>query len=116
MNFNYQLTNRFKKEFKKISKKHKSLISDFSLLLDELKENPDKGIHLGENVRKVRLKITSKNTGKSGGARIIFEDVFVCINDRNLLFITIYDKSEKGDISDKEIKQILKMHYGKNKE
>jgi mRNA-degrading endonuclease RelE of RelBE toxin-antitoxin system len=61
----------FEKQFKKLSKKFKSLPSDLAELIEELRENPFRGNSLGKNCFKVRLAIKSKGKGKSGGARVI---------------------------------------------
>jgi mRNA-degrading endonuclease RelE of RelBE toxin-antitoxin system len=61
----------FKKEFKHLSKKYKSLPDDLEDLLFSLLINPTMGIPIGKSCFKIRLKISSKQTGKSGGARII---------------------------------------------
>lgn len=52
-------------------KKYKSLTADLIKLQKELIENPRLGTSLGKDIYKIRLKITSKNKGKSGGARVI---------------------------------------------
>mgnify|MGYP000541913016 CR=1 FL=1 len=62
---------RFARELKKLSKHYKSLKLDYANLLESLKANPEQGVSLGNNLRKVRMAITSKNKGKSGGARVI---------------------------------------------
>ena len=40
-------------------------------MIDDLEQNPLLGTDLGDGLRKVRMKITSKGKGKSGGARVI---------------------------------------------
>jgi len=95
----------FKREFKKLHKKYKSLKTDIQELANELIENPKLGTSLGKDCYKVRLAIKSKGKGKSGGARII---TFVKIVDNKIYLLSIYDKSEKDSISDKELKDILK--------
>ncbi len=62
------------------------------------------GISLGNNLYKVRLAITSKGKGKSGGARII---TYLKTEEGNIYLLTIYDKSEKDTISNSEIQKIL---------
>lgn len=62
---------RFARELKKLSKHYKSLKLDYANLLESLKANPEQGVSLGNNLRKIRMAITSKNKGKSGGARVI---------------------------------------------
>ena len=59
-------------------------------------------------VRKVRMSIKSKGKGKSGGARVITYSLTKDDEDINLTLLTIYDKSERSTISDKEIKDLLK--------
>jgi mRNA-degrading endonuclease RelE of RelBE toxin-antitoxin system len=61
----------FEKDLKKLAKKYNSLKLDLRALLNELKTNPNQGTSLGRNCYKIRLAITSKGKGKSGGARII---------------------------------------------
>ncbi|MEM8584466.1 MAG: hypothetical protein AAGF87_09370 [Bacteroidota bacterium] len=110
MSLKVKLTRRFKKESERLAKKYPSIPYDLENLLSELIENPRSGNALRSNVYKVRMKIKSKGRGKSGGARIItalftFEDLNE-IEEINLL--TIYDKSEKSTITDKELDQMLK--------
>jgi hypothetical protein len=52
----------------------------------------------------VRLAITSKGKGKSGGARVI---TCVRIVGRKVWLLTIYDKSQKSSISDKELAELV---------
>ncbi len=104
MSYNIQLTDSFKKEAKKLAKKYPSLKSDLARLGKILIENPTYGKHLGNNIFKIRLSITSKGRGKSGGARIL--TYFKLVKQTVYLF-TIYDKSEKSTISDQEIKKLL---------
>ena len=76
------------------------------LLLEMLRKNPMAGADLGDGIRKVRMAITSKGKGKSGGARVITytADVITVSCEGELLLLSIYDKSECSAISDKEIK------------
>lgn len=104
MNFNIILTARFKKDFKHLHKKFSSLNSDLEKLLDLLEANPTLGESLGRNCYKIRLSISSKNKGKSGGARVI---TYVVISETNVYLLSIYDKSEHESISDKELKKLL---------
>ena len=79
---------------------------DFNL--EGVDENPDIGVNLGSNIRKIRLSVKSKNKGKSGGARIITFNIIANIIARKILLVTLYDKSEQQTISDAEIKRIIK--------
>ena len=59
----------------------------------------------GDRCYKIRLAIASKNKGKSCGARVI---TYALIENNTIFLITIYDKSEQEDISDKELATLLK--------
>jgi len=48
--------------------------------------------------------ISSKNKGKSGGARVI---ILVQIIDDLVVLLSIYDKSEKETISDSELDDLI---------
>jgi hypothetical protein len=98
-------TNNFKREVKKLSKKYHSIADDLEALEKELSNNPSLGDHLGFNVYKVRMAISSKGKGKSGGARLI---THIYASGEKLFLLSIYDKSEKENISDDEIKQLLR--------
>ena len=56
----------FRKDLKRLSKKYRSLLNEVGQLIDELETNPYLGTDLGDNVRKIRLGITSKGKGKRG--------------------------------------------------
>ncbi len=106
MSFNIIPTTNFTKELKKLAKKYPSLKEDYGHLLDQLDENPKLGTPIGQNCYKVRLSITSKNKGKSGGARIITH-LIINIEDSYLYLLTIYDKSDLDSISSSELRQLL---------
>ena len=98
----------FKKEFKRLYKRYNSLRKDLDEIISLLEKDPKHGIDLGYGVRKIRMSITSKNKGKSGGARIISYNYQVEDNG-DIVLLTIYDKSERSNISSKEISQLIKQ-------
>ena len=65
-------------------------------------------IDLGGGIFKYRLLVKSKNKSKSGGFRVIYFEILVSENQKNITLLTIYDKSEQSSISKKEISEILK--------
>ena len=71
MSFNVELSDHFKKEAKRLSKKYRSLKTELGVLFEELELNPTLGTALGSDVYKIRLAVASKGKGKSGGARVI---------------------------------------------
>jgi hypothetical protein len=108
MKFEIITTPTFDKEFKRLKKKYNSLPKDLEVFEKELLENTNIGIDLGGNIRKVRVAVKSKNKGKSGGVRVITYSVILKITDRIIFLVTLFDKSEKENIPDSEIKQIIK--------
>jgi hypothetical protein len=106
MSFNVIVTTGFKKHAKSIGKKHHSLKSDLEGLIGSLEQNPLQGEPLGKDCYKIRMAITSKSKGKSGGSRVI---TCVKVVDQNVYLLTIYDKSDKENISDKELNDLLKI-------
>lgn len=83
---------------------------DFSDFLDELEKNPFQGSELGKGLRKIRMAITSKGKGKSGGARVIIVTAIVSVDETNVTLLTIYDKSDRETIKDSDLKNILKKN------
>ena len=63
---------------------------------------------MGGGVRKIRMAISSKGKGKSGGARILTLNVLVC-DDANVTLLTIYDKNEIDNVSDQYIMWLVKQ-------
>jgi len=97
-------TPRFEKELKHLSKKYPSFKKDFAGLLEELQTNPRIGEEFKKDCYKIRLAITSKNKGKSGGARVI---TFFYTVKETLYLLSTYDKSERVSIKDHEVEAIL---------
>lgn len=104
MSFKVITTSDFKKNSKRLIKKYKSLKTELLELITSLEKEPTQGSPLGKNCFKIRLAIKSKSKGKSGGARVI-----TCVKLVNnfVYLLTIYSKSEKDNISDKELTDLI---------
>ena len=104
-------TDNFRREAKKLIKKYRSLRDELQQLSEELEENPKLGTLITENVYKIRLAVKSKGKGKSGGLRIItYVDVEIQEIDEdntNVYLLSIYDKSDYENISDKQLKSLI---------
>lgn len=110
MNYNIRSSASFDKEAKRLGKRYTSFKEDYVKLLDELAQNPHQGIDLGHGLRKVRMRISSKGKGKSGGARVITFTVVVSQRDAVLNLLCIYDKADRESMSEKEIEHLLKLN------
>lgn len=95
----------FNRDLKSLSKKHRSIFKDYNYFLDELEVNPKLGVEIIENCFKIRMAISSKGKGKSGGARVI---TYVYIQNETIYLLSIYDKSDDETISDKDIRDLIK--------
>lgn len=68
------------------------------------------------NTYKIRLKISSKGKGKSGGARVIsFVEATILglaeitsEGETTVNLITIFDKADVDNISNKELKELIR--------
>ncbi len=105
MNFNIIPTPPFEKELKQLAKKYPSIKKDMAALVDRLLEEPKTGTPLGNNCYKIRMAISSKGQGKSGGARVI---TFVQVIETTIFLLSIYDKADIANISDRDLKERLK--------
>lgn len=85
-------------------KKFPSLKSEFGDFINEIIRDPKVGIFIGNNCFKIRLAITSKRKGKSGGARVI---TYLHINSETVYLLTIYDKGEKAELKPNELKETI---------
>lgn len=104
MSFRVETIDHFEKEAKRLIKKFNSLKSEISDLINEIEENPKIGNPIGDGFYKNRLAIRSKGKEKRGGAGVV---PYLKIIAETVYLVSIYDKSEKSDIGDKEVKLLL---------
>lgn len=105
-----ELSPEFKKAFKRLAKRYCSLGQDLEALVDSLRENPIQGVDLGYGLRKLRMAISSKGKGKSGGARVITH-TFIWEELKGVIkLLAIYDKSECDSITDSELRELMRRN------
>jgi mRNA-degrading endonuclease RelE of RelBE toxin-antitoxin system len=110
MNYEIIPTDTFQREMKRLCKKYRSLKDDVAAFKRELAANPEMGDDLGDNTRKIRMAVSSKNKGKRGGARVITYHLLIDIEDTEIYLLAIYDKSKQENISGDEIRQLKKLN------
>jgi hypothetical protein len=90
-------------------KKYPLIKEDFSLLQKKLRKDPQTGNdYLGKDCYKVRMQISGKPKGQSGGARVIIE---VKIVDKKVYVLSVYDKADKSTLFEKELDKIIKNRF-----
>ena len=104
MSYEVIVTENFRKLAKSLAKKHLSLKNDLSNLIESLENEPNQGVYLGKDCYRIRMAISSKGKGKSGGARVI---TCVKIISNSVFMLTIYDKSNTDGITEKVIDDLL---------
>ncbi len=104
MNYDVIATEPFERKLKRLAKKYKSLAKDLASIIDELSENPTMGTAIGKDCYKVRVAISSKGKGKSGGGRLV---TYVRVVNETVFLMDIYDKSEQTNISAKELQMLI---------
>ena len=105
MSYNLFTLGSFDKQLKRLVKKYPSLKKEYINLIESLENDPMQGTAIGNKCYKIRLAIASKGKGKSGGARVIANLV---IDDDAVYLLTIYDKSEKSNLTDAELGELLR--------
>ena len=116
MKCNILATNSFSRDAKKLFKKYVSLKIELKELESQLIKNPRLDIKIHENIYKIRIAVKSKGKGKSGGLSVITflteikneQDLDENDQDITVYLLTIYDKSNIENISEKELKNIIK--------
>jgi len=104
MSFKVDTIPTFDRQVKSIAKKYPSLKTDLSQFKRQLSEQPVQGAALGKDCFKVRMAISSKGKGKSGGARVI---TYVHVVGEIVYLLSIYDKSQKSSLNDGELDALL---------
>lgn len=105
MGYDVIASKTFQRVSKRLVKKYPSLKKELLDLVERLKDNPKLGTSLGNNIYKIRLSIASKGKGKSGGSRVI---TYVRTEGKTVYLMTMFDKSEEDNISDKELRDLLR--------
>lgn len=110
MEVKFHITPEFERMAKPLAKKYKSFEKDYDTLLSDLEKDPMQGSSLGRGIYKVRMAIAAKGKGKSGGVRVLTYHVSKITDDIfDITLLSIYDKSDIGNVSDSYIKEILKQ-------
>lgn len=106
------LTPQFQQDLRDLAKRYRTIRSDIQTVIQEIQLGNFVGARLagvGERyvVFKARVKNRDIQKGKSAGYRLIYQ----VESPTSVLLLTIYSKSDRQDISGKEIRKILGEFY-----
>jgi addiction module RelE/StbE family toxin len=102
-----EFTPEFKRNLRTLSKKYPHSRSDVEPVIDQLQKGQILGEQIagtGHTLFKLRIKNSDIAKGKRSGYRLIY---WLKI-DVQIVLLTIYSKSEQGDISAKELVKIVR--------
>jgi mRNA-degrading endonuclease RelE of RelBE toxin-antitoxin system len=105
---NFETTNLFDKQAKRLSKKYKNIKSDLTRLLREFDDYHQNAIEIKINLYKTRLANSSKNRGKRAGFRIYY---YIKIK-QTVYMLTVYDKSEVEMIDEELLHDLISKIEG----
>ncbi len=99
----------FRKAMKPLQKRYPNILADVKKLVAQLLENPNLGDDLGDGFYKIRMAISDKKTGKSGGARVMtYTTEYNPETDTTTVqLVFIYDKSDISSVSKQDILALL---------
>jgi len=99
----------FQHDLKLLVKRYRAIRRDIQPIIEQLQagELPgDQVPGIGYSIFKVRVKNSDIQKGKSGGYRLIYYLKTV----EHIVLITIYSKSDQGDIAANEIRAIVTQY------
>lgn len=101
-------THDFAAEAKRLSKKYHGFKKDLEDFKNSLIKNPFQGVELTPGIRKIRIAITAKGKGKSGGGRVITLTYYISEDEGEIIPLLIYDKLQADTVDVKVVRHIAK--------
>ncbi len=99
-------TTDFEKSLKKLNQRYRSVREDLMPLIEQLEAGEIPGDRISGNkypVYKVRVRNSDNKKGQSGGYRVIYYTITL----ESILLSAIYSKSDRLDIDNTEIEEII---------
>jgi len=105
--YNVVLTTPFKKSVKQLNKRYPHINQDMQLAISTLTTNPYLGqiIQGTSGIRKLRVRNTDLQKGKSGGYRLLY---YALDEPQQILYpLLVYVKSDQADVTQQELQSLL---------
>lgn len=99
-------TSEFKRNLRRLAKKYRSIRADVEPVIQQLEQGQTPGDQIsqtGYTVFKVRIRNSNARRGKSGGYRMLY----YVVTPVRVVLVTIYSKSDQGDIAPKAIRATI---------
>ncbi len=106
MPYEVHLARSFRRSLKNLLKKYPHAREDARLALDELTRSPELGVLIpgGRGVRKVRVRNSDLQRGKSGGYRLLYLPL---AQPQIIAALLMYAKSDQADVTRRELEELL---------
>ena len=104
-----EFTQEFKRNIRQLAKKYRHLQTDVQPVIAQLESGQTPGTQIprtGYTVFKVRIQNSDIQKGKRSGYRMIY----YLKTPKLVLLITLYAKTEQGDIAAEQIRRIIREH------
>jgi mRNA-degrading endonuclease RelE of RelBE toxin-antitoxin system len=104
-----EFTPEFKRNIRQLAKKYRHLQTDVQPVIAQLESGQTPGTQIprtGYTVFKVRIQNSDIQKGKRSGYRMIY----YLKTPKLVLLITLYAKTEQGDIAAEQIRRIIREH------
>ena len=100
-------TSEFKRNIRCLAKKYRHIRADVEPVIEPLHSGEILGDQIPRieyKLYKIRVRNTDVQKGKSGGYRLIY---CLCETTNQIVLVTVYSKSEQGDVSAEQIRRML---------
>ncbi|HEY7492339.1 MAG TPA: type II toxin-antitoxin system RelE/ParE family toxin [Candidatus Tectomicrobia bacterium] len=108
-----EFTPEFKRNIRQLAKKYRHLQADVEPVIAQLEAGQTPGTQIprtGYPVFKVRVKNSDIQKGKRSGYRMIY----YLKTPETVRLITIYSKTEQGDVAAEQIRRIIAEHLSQS--
>nr|BAL58395.1 hypothetical conserved protein [Candidatus Acetothermum autotrophicum] len=102
-----EYTPEFKRNLRALAKKYRHIYSDVQPVLDRIQA----GEIVGDRVPRARytiFKVRVRNSDIPKGKRSGYRMIYYLKTPRNIILVTIYSKLDQGDVSEAQIRQIIR--------
>lgn len=106
MSYSVYLSDSFKRSLKPLTRRFPHARADVIAVIEEVLHIPSLGVVIpgSGGVRKLRIRSTDLQRGKSGGFRLLY----IVLPDRELICpLCIYAKSDQEDVTRRELRAVL---------